>query len=233
MGIFFDTVSRKYSKTQLVIDPEPTLKIGRPERARAEILNAALRFLWSQPFRNLTVNKLMEDTSISRAAFYYHFADIHELMETLLQTFESEIMAGASPWFEDAGDPVALLHQSLAAEARLCYNRGPMLKAITDAAGNDAQLEQAWYGLLDRFDDAVSQRIAADQELGLVRDFDPRPVAAALNQTDAALYVRAFGRKPRAKLGPVLDAISRLWISSIYGEQWVVGRASTLYRKVL
>ena len=63
----------------------------------------------------------------------------------------------------------------------------------------------------------------------LALDFDPRPVAIALNQADVALYVRAFSQKSRAKPGPVLDLILRLRISSIYGAD----RASTLHREVL
>lgn len=179
----------------------------------------------------MTVGKLMKNTSLGRSAFYYHFADIHELMEALLGRLESEIMEGASPWLTDEGDPVALLHASLSAEVNICFSRGPMLKAVSDAAGADARIEAAWHGLLESFDDAVSERIAADQALGLVDAFDPGLVAAALNQADAALYVRAFGQKPRHQPGPVLDAISRVWISTIYGKQWADSRSSTLYRE--
>jgi len=77
----------------------------------------------------------------------------------------------------------------------------------------------------------VSERIVADQELGLIEAFDPRPVATALNRVDAAMYVRAFGHRPRSRPGPILDSIARVWISTLYGQQWATGRTSTLYRK--
>ena len=177
----------------------------------------------------MTVNKLMEQASISRAAFYYHFADVHDLMETLLGKLESEILEGASPWLTDDGDPVALLHQSLAAEVQICYKLGPILKAVSDAAGADARLEAAWQGLLDRLDAVVRERIAADQALGLIDTFDPGLVATVLNH--AAIYIRSFGQRPRRRPGPVLDTIARLWISSLYGQEWVANRTSTLYRE--
>ena len=179
----------------------------------------------------MTVNSLMVTTSITRSAFYRHFKDIHELMQNLLMRLESEILEGANSWFSADGDPVALLYESLAAEVRTCYRRGPFLKAVSDAAGNDARLEAAWNGFLDRFDGAVSERIAADQELGLIEDFDPRPVATALNRVDAAMYVRKFGHRPRSRPGTILDSIARVWISTLYGQQWATGRTSTLYRK--
>jgi AcrR family transcriptional regulator len=219
------------SPERLIAVPQPIEKVGQSERTRAEILDAAFEFLWSRPFRELTVSSLMEQTSHSRSAFYPYFEDLHELMETLLTTLESEILEGASPWLSDDGDPVALLYESLAAEVRICYRRGPFLKAVSDAAGTDARLEAGWNGFLDRFDDAVSERIAADQELGMIGPFDARPVATALNRVDASLYVRAFGQRPRGRPGPVLDAIARVWISTLYGQQWATSRTSTLFRK--
>ena len=224
-------MSQRRPAERLFAEPEPIPRIGRAERTRAEILDAAFEFLWSRPFRDMTVNSLMAMTSISRSAFYRYFEDVHGLMEALLTRLESEILEGASPWLSDDGDPVALLYESLAAEVRICYRHGPLLKAVSDAAGTNASLEDEWNWFLDRFDDAVSERIVADQELGLIEPFDPRPVATALNRTDASLYVRAFGQRPRSRPEPVLDAIARVWISTLYGQQWATSRTSTLYRK--
>jgi AcrR family transcriptional regulator len=226
-------MSAKLSASGIIVEPAPTQKIGQSESRRAEILNAAFTFLWSRPFREMTVNRLMVQTSVSRASFYNYFADTHELMESLLTILESDILAGVNPWLADEGDPVALLHESLAAEVQICYRCGPFLKAVTDAAGEDARVEAGWYGLLARFDDTVSERIVADQKLGLIDSFDPRPVATALNQIDASMYVRTFGQRPRGQPAPVLEAISRLWISSLYGQRWVAKRASNLYRDQL
>lgn len=231
MSVICDTVSHPRATKRLVAEPEPIPRIGRSERTRAEILDAAFEYLWSRPFRDMTVNSLMATTSISRSAFYRYFDDIHELMRALLTRLESEILEGASPWLSENGDPVALLYESLAAEVRICYRHGPFIKAISDAAGTNAQLEDEWNWFLDRFDDAVSERIVADQELGLIEAFDPRPVATALNRVDAAMYVRAFGHRPRSRPEPIQEAITRVWVSTLYGQQWVTSRTSTLYRK--
>jgi len=231
VSVIRDTVSHPRATKRLVAEPEPIPRIGRSERTRAEILDAAFEYLWSRPFRDMTVNSLMATTSISRSAFYRYFDDIHELMQALLTRLESEILEGASPWLSENGDPVALLYESLAAEVRICYRHGPFIKAISDAAGTNAQLEDEWNWFLDRFDDAVSERIVADQELGLIEAFDPRPVATALNRVDAAMYVRAFGHRPRSRPEPIQEAITRVWVSTLYGQQWATSRTSTLYRE--
>ena len=224
-------MSIKMSNSGITVSPDPKLIIGQYDRTRAEILNAAFRFLWSHPFRDMTVDKLTKQTSVSRTSFYTYFTDTFDLVKSMLATLESEILAGASPWLIDDGDPVALLHESLVAEVQTCYRCGPFLKAVTDAGGSDAHLETGWYGMLDRLDSAVFERIVKDQELGLIESFDPRPVATALNQVNASMYIRTFGSRPRGKPGPVTDAISRLWISTIYGSQWAINGTSSLYRK--
>ena len=224
-------MSHPRAAKRLIVEPEPILRIGRSERTRAEILDAAFEFLWSRPFRDMTVNNLMSTTSISRSAFYRYFDDVHGLMGALLSRLESEILAGVSPWLSEEGDPVALLYESLEAEVHICYRHGPFLKAISDAAGTSAELEDEWNCFLDRFDDAVSERVAVDQELGLIEVFDPRLVAMALNRVNASLYIRTFGQRPRGQAEPVLDAIARVWISTLYGQQWATGRTSTLVRE--
>src|SRR5210317_819202 len=231
MSAICDTVSHPRATQRLTAVPEPRPKIGRSERTRAEILDAAFEYLWSRPFRDMTVNSLMATTSISRSAFYRYFDDIHELMQALLTRLESEILEGASPWLSENGDPVALLYESLAAEVRICYRHGPFIKSISDAAGTNAQLEDEWNWFLDRLDEATSERIVADQELGLIEAFDPRPVATALNRVDAAMFIRAFGHRPRSRPEPIQDAITRVWISTLYGQQWATRRTSTLNRQ--
>ena len=126
-----------------------------------------------------------------------------------------------------------MLYESLLTEVQIGYRYGPFIKAVNDAAGTNAELEDEWNWLLDRFDNAVVERVTADQKLHLIEAFDPRPVATALNRVNAAMYVRKFGHRPRSRPEPVVDAITRVWISTLYGDKWATARTSTLYRKQL
>lgn len=222
------SVSR--SAERLRAEPKTVSGIGKSARTRAEIEAAAFEFLWSRPFRDLTVNSLMASTRVGRSAFYQYFRDVHELMEALLVTLEDEILQVAAPWFSGSGDPVGLLDRSLTELVTICYRRGPFLKAVADAATTDSRLEKAWNEFLGRFDDAVSARIAADQALGLISSFDPRPIAITLNRMDAYTFIQAFGQRPRSSPEPVHVAIRRLWIASLYGEQWLDDGSSNLVR---
>ena len=219
------------SLSPLRMSPQPTLKIGKAERTRATILNAALDLIWSNPFRDITVSSLMASTGVSRSAFYQYFNDLHELMETLLDMLQQEIFEVAKPWLEGVGDPVTLLRETVAGLVHVCYQRGPFLRAITDAAVTDPHLENAWLQFLAGFDDAATARIEADQKQCLIPDFDARPVAFALNRLNAYTLLQAFGQHPRKQPEPVSEALARVWISTLYGSEWFGNESSDLVRK--
>ena len=212
------------------VQPQPSLRIGKSERTRAAILNSALDFLWTHPFRDMTVQSLMAPTGASRSAFYRYFKDLHELMEILLDALKEATTAATGPWLTGVGDPVVLLNESLTGLVEVCYEQGPILRATTDAATTDERLEKAWAQFVKQFHDGVTARIEADQAQGLIPDFDARPVAIALNLMDAYTLVDAFGRRPRSKRKPVHEALARIWISTLYGSEWLGKGSSNLVR---
>ena len=220
----------KRSKSRPRVTPEPTPRIGKSERTRAAILDAALEFIWSHPFRDMTVNTLMASAGLSRSAYYQYFNDLHDLMESLLEMLKDEVYAVAGPWFEGAGDPVALLNESLAGVVEVCYRLGPILRAADDASATDEKFENAWLQFIAQFDDAATGRIEADQVQGLIPNFDARPVAIALNRLDVYTLSQAFGQRPRSKPEPVHEALARIWISTLYGSEWLENKASNLVR---
>lgn len=191
-------------------------KLKKSERTRLAILDSALELLWSRPFRDITISDLMSITGAGRSAFYQYFDDLYGLMETLLLGLEEDIFEVAAPWFTGEGDPVVLLRESLSGLVRVCYEQGPLLRAVADASTTDERLESSWAGFLLQFDDAVTAHIEGQQAQGIIPAFDARPVAVALNRLDASLFIHAFGRHPRQNPQLVLEAVTRIWTSTLY-----------------
>jgi len=221
----------KKTSSPLHVSPEAVPKIAKSERTRAAILNEALDFLWTRPFRDMTVTSLMAPTGASRSTFYQYFSDLHEVMETLLTMLQEEIFVAVEPWLAGVGDPVALIRETLSGLVDVCYQRGPFLRAITDAASTDSRLETAWLQFLVGFDDASTACIEADQKQGLIPDFEVRAVAFALNRLNAYTLLQAFGQRPRQQPDPVREALTRIWISTLYGAEWLEKKSSDLVRK--
>jgi len=215
----------------LRVNPQAVLKIGKSERTRAAILNSALDFIWTHPFRDMTVNSIMASAGGSRSAFYQYFRDLHGLMETILIMLQDEIFNAAEPWVTGTGDPVALVNEALYGLVQIAYERGPIYRAFTDAAATDSHSEKAWLQFLNGFDDAATARIEADQEQGLIRSFEAYPVAIALNRLDTYTLIEAFGQHPRREPEPVRKALSQIWVSTLYGSEWLDSNSSNLFRK--
>lgn len=220
----------KQSKSPLQVSPQPTPTITKSARTRAAILNAALEAVWSRPFRDMTITSLMASTDLGRSAFYRHFTDLHAVMETLLEMLQDGIVNATEPWYTGVGDPTALLQEGLAGLVRVGYERGPFLQAITEAATTDEHFEAIWNRFIESFDNTIIERIEADQAQGLIADFDARPVAIALNRLNAYTLIQAFGKHPRSQPEPVLQALTRIWVSTLYGAGWPDKQPSTLVR---
>ncbi len=216
----------KQNQTRRRNDPRNSSALRKSERTRQAILDAALTFLWTHPFRDLTVGELMANSGTSRPAFYQYFEDLHDLMEALLRGMEEDILDIATPWLHGEGDPVRLLQETMEGLVRVCYQQGPILRAVSDAAPMDERLERAWAGFLKAFDDAVTHRIEQHQNAGLIKPFDARSVATALNRMDAYLLIHHFGRRPRGNRDSVREAILRVWTSTLYGDKARAASAS-------
>lgn len=190
----------------------------KSERTHQAILDAALKYLWTHPYRDLKVSELMSIAGSSRSAFYRYYEDLPAMIEYLLQEIKEKITAATAAWFIEEGDPILLLKESLGNMVKVCYQEGPILRAVSDAAPTNERLEKAWAQFENDFHNAVTQRIEQQQEAGLIKPFDARPVAEALNLMNADLMRHHFGRRPRSNRKHVLDAILRVWIATLYGD---------------
>jgi len=213
-----------------LMSPQATLRSSKSDRTRAAILNAALEFIWVHPFRDLTVNKLMTSTGLSRSAFYQYFQDLHNLMESLLDLLKVEVYVVTDPWFEGIGDPVARLNESLVGLVDVCFRLGPILRAASDASTTDATFERTWIQFIEQFDDAITARLEADQAQGLIPELDARFMAITLNRLDVYTLLRAFGQAPKSKPETVHETLARVWISTLYGNKWLKSKSSDLVR---
>ena len=116
-------------------DPRDKSSLRKSEKTRQVILDAALKLLWSHPFRDLTIAKLMSETGITRPAFYQYFSDLHDLMQNLLDDLEHEIQEVAGPWFSGEGESIQSVAETMLGVVKVCYQRGPLVRAVVEAAG--------------------------------------------------------------------------------------------------
>jgi AcrR family transcriptional regulator len=197
----------------------------RPEEAERAILAAARAFLEERPFREMTVEGVMVRTGLSRPAFYAYFRDRYEVVTRLLEGIGGLLFALDWRWLSGGEGEEAreVLVDALRAGSRTFVEYGPVLRAIADAAGYDARVEQVYrHGLIERLVAAVAIRISRDVEAGLSpADLDPQETARALVLMTERYLLDAFGRPERRpsrrESAAVFATLEEIWVRTLYG----------------
>ena len=198
----------------------------RPEEAERAILAAARSFLEEHPFREMTVEGVMVRTGLSRPAFYAYFRDRYDLVTRLLEGVGGLLFALDWRWLSGvAGEDEArdILVDALRAGSQTFVEYGPVLRAISDAAGQDARVEEVYrYGLIQRLVTAVAGRISRDVEAGVSPDgIDPEQTARALVLMTERYLLDTFGRPERrpsrSEAEAVFGTLEEIWIRTLYG----------------
>ncbi len=72
-------------------------------RTEQAIVDSFLKLLDERPINKISVRDIVEDCGINRNTFYYHFADIHALVDEVVRSFFGQIItnyAGVSSLYE-------------------------------------------------------------------------------------------------------------------------------------
>lgn len=203
-------------------EQRPARRRRRSGEAENEILDAAEAFLAERPFAELTIDELMARTGLSRPAFYVSFQDRHALATRILERIGAELFEIDRGWLEGRdGDSRLLARETLTAGATFFARRGPLLRAIADAAASDPEVERLYrFGLLEQFAAAVSGRITRGVAEGeMLAVSDPDAVGRALVLMTERYLLDTVARGPHVDAGPVVRALNEIWTRTLYGPE--------------
>ena len=187
-----------------------------PEEAEGEILSAAEAFLRERPFRDLTIDEVMDRTGLSRPSFYVYFRDRHHLALKLIEVIGSEVFATTGRWLEGDGDDFDEMRRALRGTAGVFETHGRVLRAIADASTENAEVEQAYRGLVEGFVEATTRRIEREVAAGRSAVADPGRTAAALVWMNERFFSEKLGRDPADDPDAVANALLAIWRAAIY-----------------
>lgn len=184
-----------------------------PAEAEREILESAERFLRSRPLRELTIDEVMAGTGLSRPAFYVYFRDRHDLVLRLIQEIGAELFEMADRWLK-GGDLRAGVDGVVAVYAK----HGRVLRAISDAAVDDPDVESAYHALVHRFIDATADHIRSEQRIGRSEGMTARRTASALVWMNERYLSMCLGGAKQQRARDVADTIHQIWTRTLYLE---------------
>ena len=173
----------------------------RRNEAREQILEVARRELKAKPFRDLSVDELMQATGLSRTAFYRYFPDREAVLVDLLEEVWGALAEARDVEF--AGDDPVRTPSMVGLAQLLADNRG-VLKAIADSAPGDEDVERAYRSFMYSYwIDDLTARVVEAQRLGMAAGLDPELTGEALGWMAERMVTQSLDRDP----SEVLDTI--------------------------
>jgi len=182
------------------------------------LLEATRALVEELPWSRVTIELIAERGGITRTAFYKHFADLRAVLLALLAETAAQLEAIPVEW-EDAADesPEALLRHAVGVLVATFYEHGRLLQAFAEEAAHDDEVLRLYAELGGRLSAGVAQRIVRDVAAGASSLADPEEVATALVWMNERYLRQRFGRHPLADPERAAEALSEVWIRTVYG----------------
>jgi AcrR family transcriptional regulator len=187
-----------------------------PEQAEREILEATEEFLRDRPFRDLTIDEVMDRTGLSRPSFYVYFRDRHHLALRLLEELAKQVREDSDAWLQGSSEPPEDMRAAIAGTVTALAQHGSMMRAISDAATEDADVERAYRGVVESFIDDTAMRIERDVKAGRSEANDPAMLAAALVWMNERYLLQNPVPDTPEDRRRVTDELTRIWMCAIY-----------------
>ncbi len=190
--------------------------------ARDRIMSATRDLLSQKRYSEVSVADILAASGAAKGSFYFYFASKEDLLEALVHEAVVGGLAAAETWTGgDSADPVEALRVGAAAGARLWRDQAPVLRAIVEARGTDADLDAAWRGQMQEFRDAALARLEGDDDAAAWLDGrDPVAVVTALTWlSERVYYLAATASAPFDDEQVVVDVLADLWGLALYGRR--------------
>lgn len=190
------------------------------EREQA-ILATAERLLETRPFAGISVDDLAKGAGLSRPTFYFYFKSKEAVVLSLLEP----VIARADAEFDGAvqrlpADPRRVWRNGIKAFFTAFSSDRALARAATEALATSSELRSVWSGFMQKWIDQTTAMITAERERGAAPDTIPAAdLATSLNQMNERTMMAALSAEtPAVDEDRVVDTLTHIWVSSIYGE---------------
>lgn len=181
------------------------------EEARAKIVAAAEDALRSRPFRDVSVDEVMQSAGLARTLFYRHFDDLADLALRVAAPAFEDLLSVHTRGAEDAPLTEASLREAIAQAVSVFADHGPLIRAISEAASHDQHVETVYAGVVDRYV-ALTARLL--ERTGAP---DAHDRARALTVMNVAYLIDAFGGDQRITEAEAVAMVMVVWTPLVFG----------------
>jgi TetR/AcrR family transcriptional regulator, ethionamide resistance regulator len=195
----------------------PRRRRRTPQVAEREIIHAAESLLRERPFRELTVDEVMRRTELSRPSFYVYFRDRHHLVLRVVEQLGTELFTMSDRWYRGTGDGPELVREALEGIVDVFARHGRVLRALSEAAADDPDVESTYGALVQSFIDVTARHIESEIEAGRILRLNPHATARALILMNERYLNLSLGGEPFTPAETVIETLVTIWNRVLYG----------------
>ncbi|HTX94691.1 MAG TPA: TetR/AcrR family transcriptional regulator [Mycobacterium sp.] len=185
------------------------------------ILATAERLLEERSFADISVDDLAKGAGLSRPTFYFYFKS----KETVLLSLLEPVIARADSEFDGAvqrlpEEPRRIWRNGIKAFYQAFSSHRRLARAATQALATSPELRGVWLGFMQKWIDQTAAMITAERARGAAPDTIPAAdLATSLNQMNERTMMAALSAEtPAVDEDRVVDTLTHIWVTSIYGE---------------
>jgi AcrR family transcriptional regulator len=185
------------------------------------ILATAARLLEERAYADISVDDLAKGAGLSRPTFYFYFKSKEAVLLSLLEP----VIAGADAEFDGAiqrlpADPRRVWRNGIKAFFVAFSSHRALGRASREALATSAELRAVWAGFMQKWIDKTAAMITAERARGAAPETIPAAdLATSLNLMNERTIMAALSAEtPAVNEDRVVDTLTHIWVSSIYGE---------------
>ncbi|MEB3063156.1 TetR/AcrR family transcriptional regulator [[Mycobacterium] zoologicum] len=185
------------------------------------ILATAERLLEERSLTEISVDDLAKGAGISRPTFYFYFkskdAVLLSLLGPLIESADAEFVGAVQRL---PTDPRRIWRSGIKAFFVAFTSHRAIARAGTEALATSPEFRAVWNGFMGRWIEQTAAMITAERERGAAPvTIDALDLATSLNQMNERTMMAALvAEKPSVPPEKVVDTLTHIWVSSIYGQ---------------
>jgi AcrR family transcriptional regulator len=191
-------------------------KEERREEVRSRLRAAMLELAREQPFAELRIEQVAGRAGLSRSAFYFYYADKHEMLADTVKLVTDQVWVEADRWWHGEGEPAKLVGDALTGVADLWSEQADVFRLAIEASSYDPEIREVWVGIVGRFVAATAEYIARGQADGRIApELDAAGTAEAMMWgAERMLYLFVAGGERRPE--EVVEPLAAFWNRALF-----------------
>lgn len=186
----------------------------------AAILGTAVQLLETKKFADISVDDLAKGAGLSRPTFYFYFPSKDAMLLSLLVPLIEQADSGFNGAVEHLPtDPQRAFRAGITTFVEAFAAHPAMARASADALNSSAEIQATWAASMQRWIGQTAALITSERERGAAPDTIPAmDLATSLNRMNERMITATIsdeaGSVPRDR---IVDTLTHIWLSSIYG----------------